>query len=99
MSELPSFFCNRKRKSYKKVCENKDFYNVVVPPEDTSTEFNQYQKYDKATFIIYVDIECLIEKIDGWKKIRESSFTTKVSEHISSGFTKSSILSINYLKA
>ena len=83
----------------KKVCENNDLCNVVVPPEDTKTEFNQYQKYEKATFIIYADIECLIEKIDGCTKIRESSFTTKVIEHISSGFTKSTILSFNYLKA
>ena len=30
-------------------------------------EFNQYQKYDKAPFFIYADIECLIEKIDGCK--------------------------------
>ena len=44
---MPSFFCNRKkRKSHKKVFENKDFSNVVVPSEDTKIlEFNHYQKY------------------------------------------------------
>ena len=26
-------------------------------------EFNQYKKFDKAPFIIYVDLECLIETI------------------------------------
>ena len=30
-------------------------------------EFNQYQKYDKAPFIIYTDLESWIEKIDGCK--------------------------------
>ena len=30
-------------------------------------EFNQYQKSDKASFIIYADLQCLIEKIDGCK--------------------------------
>ena len=36
--------------------------------EDTKIlEFNQYQKFDKAPFIIYVDLECIIEKIDGCK--------------------------------
>ena len=33
--------------------------------EDTKMlEFNQYQKSDKAAFIIYADLKCLIEKID-----------------------------------
>ena len=36
--------------------------------EDTEiSEFNQYQKSDKAPFIIYADLECIIEKIDGCK--------------------------------
>ena len=30
-------------------------------------EFNQYQKSDKKPFIIYADIECLIEKIARFK--------------------------------
>ena len=39
--------------SYKKVCENKDFCRVIMPFEDTKIlEFNQYQKSDKAPFII-----------------------------------------------
>ena len=28
-------------------------------------EFNQYQKFYKASFISHADLECLIEKIDG----------------------------------
>ena len=31
-------------------------------------EFNQHQKSDKAPFIIYADLECLMEKTDGCKK-------------------------------
>ena len=34
--------------------------------EDTKIlEFNQYQKSNKAPFVIYADLECIIEKIDG----------------------------------
>ena len=51
--------------------------------EDTKIlEFNQYQKSDKAPFIIYADLECLIEKIDGCKNNPHKSFKTKVDEHI-----------------
>ena len=56
-------------------------------------EFNQYEKSDKAPFIIYVDLECIIEKIDGYKNNPENSSTTNVSEHIPSGFSMSTISS------
>ena len=39
-----------------------------MPFEDTKIlEFNQYQKSDKAPFIIYADLELLMEKSDGYK--------------------------------
>ena len=41
----------------------KDLCNIIMPSEDTKLlKFNQYRKSDKARFIIYVDVECLIEK-------------------------------------
>ena len=59
-------------------------------------EFTSYQKSNKVPFIIYADLECLIEKIDGYKNNPEKSFTTKVSEQIPSGFQ---CLKYHYLKA
>ena len=50
-------------------------------------EVNLYQKSNKASFIIYADLECVIEKIDGCKNNPENSSTTKVSEHFPSGFS------------
>ena len=51
--------------SHKKVCENKNFCNVIIPIKDTKIlECNQYQKSDKAPFMIYADLECIIEKIE-----------------------------------
>ena len=67
--------------------------------EDTEIlEFNQYQKSDKAPFIIYVALQCLIEKIDGCKNNPENSSATKVSGHIPSGFSMSSILSFKNIE-
>ena len=59
----------------KQVYQNKDFCNIAMPSE----EVNQYQKSDKAPFIIYADLECLKEKIDGCENNRETSSTTKLS--------------------
>ena len=59
-----------KLESHKKVCVDKDFCNIVMSSENTKIlEYNQYKKSDKAPFIIFVDLECLIEKIDGCKII------------------------------
>ena len=54
-------------------------------------EFNQYEKSDKVPFIIYTDLECMIEKIDGCKNNPENSSTTNVSEQIPPGFLMSTI--------
>ena len=59
-----------------------------MPSEDTKIlKINQYQAFDKAQFIIYADLECLIEKIDECKNNLENSLTTKVGKHIPSGFS------------
>ena len=73
-----SFRTKNKLQSHKKVCENKDFCSIVMPSEYTEIlEFNQYQKSDKAPFIIYADVECLIEKTDECKNNPENSSATK----------------------
>ena len=39
-----------------------------MPSEDTKTvEFTLHQRSDKEPFMIYADLECLIEKIKGCK--------------------------------
>ena len=70
-----------------------------MPFEDTKIlKFNQYQKSDKAPFIIYSDLECIIEKIDGCKNNPENSSTTKVSKHVPSGFSVSTISSFRSIE-
>ena len=67
---LHSFVTESKRESYKKVCQKQDFWNVLMPSEYTKiSEFIQYQKSDKALFIIHADFKCLIETIDELKII------------------------------
>ena len=67
--------------------------------EDTKTlEFNQYRKSDKTSFIVYADLKSLIEKIDGCKNNPETLSTTKVNEHILSGFSKSALLALKHIE-
>ena len=39
----------------------------MIPKDTKILEFNQNRKFDKAPFIIYANLECLIEKSDGCK--------------------------------
>ena len=60
--------------------------------EDTKIlQFNQYQKSDKARFVMYEDREFLKEKIDEYKHNTENSNTTEVSNNTPSGFSISTI--------
>ena len=61
-------------------------------------ELNHSQKFNKAPFKIYADLECLIEKIDGCKNNPEDTSTTKESEHIQSGFSTSTISSFRSIE-
>ena len=71
----------------------------LIPSEDTKIlEFNKNKKSDKAPFIIYADLECIIKKIDGCKNNPENPSTTKVRKHILSGFSLSTISSFKNLE-
>ena len=70
-----------------------------MPSEETKIlQFNQYQKSDKAVFINYADLECIIKKNDGCKNNPQNSFTTKVSKHIPPGFPMSTIRSFKSIE-
>ena len=78
---LHSFRPENKLKSHEKVF--KDFCGIVIPSEKNNTlEFNQYIKSYKMPYIIYVDIESLIIKIDGCANNQENSSTTKIGKHV-----------------
>ena len=79
---LHLFRTKNKLESHKRVCKNKFFCNTV----------NQHQKSDNAPFIIYADLESLIEKTDRCKNNPKNSSLAKASDHIPSGFSVSATL-------
>ena len=83
MNCLHSFRTENKLKSHEKVCKKKDFFRIVMPLEkDKILEFEQYIKLDKISYIIYVDIESLIRKIEECANNPENSSRSKIGEHI-----------------
>ena len=57
-------------------------------------KFSQYMKFDKTPYIIYVELQSLIQKIDGCK----NSSATKISEHILCGYSMSAIWGFDHIE-
>ena len=52
-----------KLESHKKTCENHDYCHVEMPTKDNNIiKYNHGEKSMKVPFIIYADLECLLEK-------------------------------------
>ena len=83
MNCLHSFRTKQKKLKHIKGSENKDFCCVETTSEDNEILcINQCQKFDKKTpFMIYADLEPLMEKIDGCKINPEKLSKIKVGEH------------------
>ena len=63
-----------------------------------NTKILEFNQYHKGLAIIYVDIQCLINKIDARKNNPKKLSVTKVGEHILSGYSMSTILEFDGMK-
>ena len=77
-----------KHVSHKKVCENQDYCCVEMPKEDNKIlKYNHGEKSMRAPFIIYADLESLLEKMETCYINPEKSSTTKIYKHTPSGYS------------
>ena len=59
-----------------------------MPNEDNKIiKYDQGEKSMKSPFIIYADLECLLEKISTCYNNLEESSTTKINKHTPSGYS------------
>ena len=77
-----------KLETHKMICENHDYCHVEMPNEDNKIiKYNQGEKSIKSPFIIYADLECLLEKISTCYNNLEESSTTEINKHSPSGYS------------
>ena len=75
-----------KLETHKKICENRDYCHVQMPNEDNKIiKHNEGEKSIKSPFIIFADLECLLEKISTCYNNLEESSTTEINKHTPSG--------------
>ena len=77
-----------KLEKHKKICENHDYCHAEMPNEENKIiKYNQGEKSIKSPFIIYADLECLLEKIITCYNNIEKSSTTEINKHTPSGYS------------
>ena len=81
-----SYTTENKLKKHIKVCENHDYCYVEMPKVDNKIlKYNRGEKSMKVPFIIYADLESLLEKMNTCHNNPEKSSTTKINKHTASG--------------
>ena len=59
-----------------------------MPTKDNNTiKYNRGEKYIKLPFVVYADLECLLEKMSTCYNNPEESSTTKINKHTPSGYS------------
>ena len=83
-----SYRTKEKLEKHKTVCENHDYCYVEMPNEDNKIlKYNHGDKSMKAPFIIYADLESLLEKKSTCYDSPEKSSTAKINKHAPSGYS------------
>ena len=82
-----SFRTEKKLKHHKNVYKNYDYCCVETPKEDHKIlKYNHREKSMKVLFIIYTDMECLLEKMSTCHNNPKKLPTTKITEYTPLGF-------------
>ena len=59
----------------------------MLNPNNNLIKYNQGEKSLEVPFIIYADLECLLKKIDTCQNNPELLSTTKINQHVPSGYS------------
>ena len=83
-----SYRTRNKLEAHKKICENHNYCNVEMPTKDNNIiKYNQGEKSIKLPFVVYADLECLLEKMSTSQNNPNESSTTEINKHVPSGYS------------
>ena len=77
-----------KLETHKEICGNHDYCFIEMQNEDNKIlKYNHGEKSMRVPFIIFADLESLLEKMDTCYDNTEKSSTTKIIKHTPSGYS------------
>ena len=88
LNSFHSYRTENKLEAHKKICENHDYCHVEMPTKNNNIiKYNHGEKSMKLPFVIYADLECLLEKMSTCINNPNESSTTKINKHTPSGYS------------
>ena len=70
------------------MCENHNYCNVERPTKNNNIiKYNQGEKSIKLPFVVYADLECLLEKMSICQNNPNESSSTEINKHTPSGYS------------
>ena len=88
LNRFCAYSTKNKLEAHKKICENHNYCHVEMPTKDNNTiKYNHGEKSMKLLFVIYADLECLLEKMSTCQNDPNKSSTTKMNKHTPSGYS------------
>lgn len=89
---LNSFYNENVLKLHVEVCKDHDYCHAKMPEEGKNIlKYNSGEKAIRVPFVMYGDMECILEPISGCDSDSEKPFTQDINEHVPCGvglFTK-----------
>ena len=83
-----SFTTENVLEKHENVCQDHDYCYVEMFDKDNSIlKYNSEEKHMRVLFIMYVDMECLLENISTCHNDPNKSSTIKIDEHTPSGYS------------
>ena len=87
-----------KLKRHKRIFNNHDYCRIDMPKENEKIKYLPGEKSLKAPFIVYADLECLLEKVQYGQNNPKNSYTERKAKHEPSGYVWSLICSFDDTK-
>ena len=73
---------------HKKICESHDYCYIEMPTKGNNIiKYNHGEKSMKLPFVIYADLECVLEKMSTCERNPDESYTSKTIKHTPSGYS------------
>ena len=82
-----SYSTENKLEAHQKICENDDYCCVEMPTKNNIIKYNHGEKSMKLPFVIYADLQCLLEKMSTCINNPNESSTTKINKHVPLGYS------------
>ena len=83
-----SYGTENKLEAHKKICKNHNYCHVEMPTKNNNIiKYNHGEKSIKLPFVIYADLESLLEKMSTCINNPNESSTTKINKHTPSGYS------------